>query len=116
MGDFSKYLPQLRQAQNALRTHGIKGGKVAGAMFLAIAVVTFLLPRTYYSEAKLFVKAGWETLSLDPTATTGQTVSIYESRESEINSILEVLRSREVTGGVVDVLGVNAILHAGAIP
>lgn len=116
MNDWLQYLPGLEDARTDLRTHWRKGALVAGGLFLALGVVTFALPRTYYSEAKLLVKAGWESLSLDPTATTGQTVSIYESRESEINSILEVLRSREVTEGVVDLLGVNAILHGGPLP
>jgi uncharacterized protein involved in exopolysaccharide biosynthesis len=116
MHDLLCYLPSLTEVRNAWRQHGRKGIIVAGALFTAIAAVTFSLPRTYYSEARLLVKAGWETVALDPTATTGQTLSIYESRESEINSILEVLRSREVTGQVVDLLGVDAILHGGTIP
>jgi len=118
MGDWSKYLPSLTEAEarQALRKHWRRGMAVAVGVFLTIALVTFLLPRTYYSEAKLLVKPGWETVALDPTATTGQTLSIYESRETEINSILEVLRSREVTEGVVDLLGIDALLYRGVVP
>jgi uncharacterized protein involved in exopolysaccharide biosynthesis len=116
MGEWSRYLLSLPELCRACRRHWLAGSLVAGGLFLILAIITFCLPRTYQSEAKLFVKVGRETLTLDPTATTGQTVSIYESRENEINSILEVLRSREVLEGVVDLLGVDALLHRGPLP
>ncbi len=69
-------------------------------------------PRTYRSEAQIFVRLGRETVSLDPTATTGQTISVYESRESEVNSIREMLHSRVLLERTVDALGPQAILGA----
>jgi polysaccharide biosynthesis protein PslE len=115
MAEWSPYLPSWDDVQRAFGRHWPKGLAAAAVALLVISAVTFLLPRTYQSEAKLFVKVGRESLTLDPTATTGQTVSIYESRENEINSILEVLRSREVFEGVVDLLGVDA-LNGGQVP
>jgi uncharacterized protein involved in exopolysaccharide biosynthesis len=82
---------------------------------LLIAAVTFLLPRTYYSEAKLIVKPGWQN-TLDATATTGQAVSFFEPRENEINSILEVIKSRDVARGIVRVLGPDVISGDAPIP
>ncbi len=113
MNDWLKTLPSWQEAQNALRTHALKGLTVGGTLFLLIAITVFCLPRKYYSEAKLKVNPGD---TLDPTATTGQTVSYFEPRENEINSVMEVLRSRNVTDGVVQLLGAQAILHRGAIP
>src|SRR4029079_13583413 len=61
-------------------------------------------------EARLFVRLGKESVSLDPTATLGQTVAVNESRESEINSELEMLRSRVLLEDVVEHLGPDKVL------
>jgi len=45
---------------------------------------------------KLFVQVGRGGVTLDPTATTSQTISVLESRDSEINSVIDVLQSRGV--------------------
>jgi uncharacterized protein involved in exopolysaccharide biosynthesis len=78
---------------------------------LALSVVACIaLPRTYESESLLFVRVGRESVTLDPTVTTGQVITLNESRESELNSILEVLKSRALMESVVDNLGPEAIL------
>lgn len=74
----------------------------------AAAIVT--VPREYASEAKLFVRLGRETVSLDPTATTGSTISVYESRENEINSVRDMLQSRLILEQTVDRLGPEVVL------
>ena len=70
-------------------------GRHYGKAMIVFAVTVFLFclgvsvwPRTYRSEAKLLVRLGPETVGLDPTITVGQTVSVQESREGEINSIV----------------------------
>ncbi|MDZ4657826.1 MAG: GumC family protein [Bythopirellula sp.] len=80
-----------------------------GLLALSVAVL-ILLPRSYESESLLFVRVGRESVALDPTVTTGQIIALNESRESELNSILEVLKSRALTERVVDRLGPQAIL------
>lgn len=72
-----------------------------------------LIPPRYSSQAKLFVRLGRESVTLDPTATTGQTVGVNESREVEINSILELLRSRSIAEKVVEKLTPQRILGGG---
>lgn len=93
---------------------------VAGLFFCAAmaAVIAGIMvcPRTYESEAKLFVRLGRESVTLDPTATTGQTISVHESRENEINSVLDTLQSRTVFSTVVDKLGADVILDGGPLP
>ena len=75
----------LTQLLAALRRQWRRAA-VVGAAVLGLAVAAFLaLPREYQSEALLFVKVGASSVTLDPTATTGQTISLYESRETEIN-------------------------------
>lgn len=67
-----------------------------------IAAALFMIPRKYESEGKLFVRLGRGGVTLDPTATTSETIMVQESRESEINSIIDFLRSRGVLSLVVE--------------
>lgn len=85
-----------------------------GTMTLVI-VGLIVVPRTYRSEAKLFVRMGRESVGLDATATTGKVMSVYESRENEINSVLEVIQSRVILERVVERIGARNILD-GRLP
>jgi uncharacterized protein involved in exopolysaccharide biosynthesis len=79
---------------------------------LAIAVVGLIVfPRTYTSEARMFVRLGKESIGLDATATMNEVVSVNESREGEINSELEILRSRILLEDVVERVGSDEILN-----
>ncbi len=85
------------------------------AFFLTVMFIvglgTFLVPEMYQSTSKLMVRLGKESVTLDPTATTGQTVTVYQDRQQEINSELEIIRSRELAETVVDQIGVDAFLE-----
>ena len=63
----------------------------AGA--IAFCALTFL-PRKYESEAKLFLRLGRESVALDPTATTGATMQIQETRDDEIDSARHAQKPR----------------------
>jgi len=78
---------------------------------ITVAVGTFLAAEIYRSEAKLLVRVGRESVSLDPTATTGRIINISQSRGDEINSELEILKSRELAEKVVDSIGPAAFLN-----
>jgi len=80
------------------------------AVFITVAVGTFLCAKVYRSEAKLLVQLGRESVTLDPTAATGQIIQVQQSRESEINSELEILNSRELAEKVVDAIEPEAFL------
>jgi uncharacterized protein involved in exopolysaccharide biosynthesis len=71
---------------------------------VVLAIVGLVLcPRAYWSEAKLLIRIGRESVSLDPTATTtGQVVGFNNSRANEINSIIEVITSRPILEKVID--------------
>jgi len=88
-------------------------GKMA-TFFTAVMAATWaalvLWPREYESEVKLMVRVGRESVALDPTATTGQTLMLQKSQEDEINSALDVLSSRHLAELVVDRLGPEYIL------
>ena len=82
---------------------------VGFAIVMAWAAIIFW-PRKYYSESKLIVRVGRESVALDPTATTGQTLMLQKTQEEEINSVLAVLSSRHLAEGVISQLGAEAIL------
>lgn len=78
-------------------------------MAIAIAGIVFW-PRSYTSDARLFVRIGRESVGLDPTANLNQTVGVSDTRQNEINSELEILRSRAVLAEVVSKIGADGVL------
>src|SRR3954467_8535157 len=74
-------------------------GMAITLLYLAIA------PRKYRSEAKVLVRIGRESITLDPTATTGQFVAMAETRDSELHEVEELLASRATAEKVVDQFG-----------
>jgi uncharacterized protein involved in exopolysaccharide biosynthesis len=85
-------------------------------LLMAVAVILFW-PREYQSEAKLWIKIGRENAKLDPTATTGKTISIQENdREDEIKSVIDVLGSRGVVEHAVAKLGPLVVLGDEPLP
>jgi uncharacterized protein involved in exopolysaccharide biosynthesis len=112
-------LEQLHQAfaylDRAARRHWKKGAIAFLAAGLIALAGTLLMPRHYHSEARLFVRFGREN-QVDPTAAGGQMVSLYESRESEINSLIEIFKSRAILDRVVDELGPGYILTGRGKP
>jgi uncharacterized protein involved in exopolysaccharide biosynthesis len=82
---------------------------------MAILVIVFA-PRKYRSEARLFLQVGRESIRLDPSATTGQTISLQQSgRDNEVATTLEVLRSRSILEKTVEALTPAVVLgEAGA--
>ena len=91
---------------------------ILALVFSALIAVVLLigLPRKYYSDAKLIVKIGRESVGLDPTATTSQTLLMQKTQEEEINTALGVLSSRAVKEDVVRRIGVEQILKGRLAP
>lgn len=80
------------------------------ALALGVAVIVFC-PRTYRSEAQLFLRIGRESVGLDPTATAGQTVPLQQfDRKDEIKSAIQLLKSRAIISKTVDDLGPEVVL------
>lgn len=69
-----------------------------------VTITTFLLPEIYQSDARLLIKLGRESVSVDP-AVMGPTISVSQSRQNEINSELAILNSRFLAEAVVNELG-----------
>ncbi|MHC4203230.1 MAG: GumC family protein [Planctomycetota bacterium] len=94
-----------------------KGKMVAWflAVMAGVTAFTFLMPETYSSTAKLLLRLGRESVTLDPTATTGPVISVSQSRASEIQAELEILQSQELIERVVSALGPDEICERAAI-
>jgi polysaccharide biosynthesis transport protein len=80
-----------------------------GTVVLTLLAIA-LFPRSYTSESKLFIRVGRESVALDPTATTGQTIMLQKTQLGEINSALQLLLSRDVFQRVVESVGAERIL------
>ena len=84
---------------------------------LALGLATLVLiyaPRTYRSEARLFLQVGRESVRLDPTATTGKTIALQQSgRDNEVATAIEVMKSRAIVEQVVDDLTPAVVLGQG---
>ena len=85
------------------------------SVIVLVAAVTLLSDKVYRSEGKLLVRLGRENVTLDATSTLGNApvVAIPTDRVHEINSIVQILRSRVLAEHVVDALGPQAILNPG---
>jgi uncharacterized protein involved in exopolysaccharide biosynthesis len=114
MNSVQRSIPPLRDiGRTFIRHKWIWGGYFLLVMAATLAIIGWY-PRQYASQAKLYLRMGRETVSLDPTATTGEIISVQESRKSEINTVVEMLRSRVLHERVVEQLGPSFILGADA--
>ncbi len=113
--DQSASHPSMSPLQSVTKTLRRHWGKsfLFGVFVVAVSVGAIMFaPRTYSSESKLFVRVGRESVGLDPTATTGETLSVQRENEIEMNSIMELLNSRNLLENVVDTLGADHILKS----
>src|SRR6185369_688 len=92
----------MRELFRVIFRHRRKVVRFFLAVMIVVIAATFLMPEKFESEAKLLVRLGRESVTLDPTASTGQVVSVSQSRNNEINSELEILSSPELAQGVID--------------
>jgi capsular exopolysaccharide synthesis family protein len=81
------------------------------AVTLTVLVLIYRSPEVYRSEAKLLVRLGRESVTLDPTVTTGQIINVSQTRENEVNVELEILKSRELSEKLVDFIGPDMLLR-----
>lgn len=78
---------------------------------MVIVVIGFVVwPRQYGSEGRLYVKMDRNNTSVNPSSSANQ-VSIQDTRETEIRSVVEIIQSHAVLDSVVDEVGVDRILQ-----
>lgn len=87
-----------------------------GAVLALTVCVLLFYPREYKSQAKLLLRVGHESATMDPTAdATGRLVQIQTSREHDVFTELEVMRSRKLLEMVVEAVGTELVLD-GRLP
>ena len=95
----------------AVRRHKIKAC-LTFVIMMALVVAAYLVwPRKYISEGQLFVQLGRNNSSLDPTPNRSS-ISIQDTRETEIRSVAEIVGSRGIIEQVVDLLTPERILYS----
>lgn len=85
-------------------------------IFSFLAIVAFavgglmVMPRTYLSQARILIRVGRESVTLDPTASTGPTHPLHKSVEAEMQTVRDLLHSRAIYEEVVKQLTPEYIL------
>jgi len=105
-----------RRFRRALARHWRLAGMVAAAVFLLAILAVRALPQIYSSEARLLVRFDRKIPPLEPTATAGSLIPSDESREIELSSLLEVLKSQAMLDRLVDSLGADYVLTGRGKP
>jgi uncharacterized protein involved in exopolysaccharide biosynthesis len=90
---------------------GMAGGIAAAATLAAL----FFISRTYESSANLLVRTGRESMAVDPASGGFQQIRM-RSREEEIRTEMEIIKSREVIDAVVTSLGMDFFRQRPAGP
>lgn len=103
----------VQQSWRIIRRHRRKATWWVVLSLIGTAVFTILTPPKFHSEAKVLLRLGRENSLLDSTATGGQNatvVSAPQSREEEMNSVVEIMNSRWIAEEVVDHVGAERVL------
>ncbi|KAF0231974.1 MAG: lipopolysaccharide biosynthesis, partial [Desulfovibrionaceae bacterium] len=108
----SKIAPKtMRDVYHVLFRHQANVLLFFGSVMLAVLVGSFLAPRIYKSEAELLIKLG-RSSGVDATvAAAGQVINVQQNWETEVNSEMIILQSREMAERVVTTLGAERVLE-----
>ncbi|MFK7766667.1 MAG: GumC family protein [Mariniblastus sp.] len=99
----------IAQILSALKRHKFKAF-AAWFLVMALIVAVFLAwPRKFGSEGRLYVQMGRNNTGISPS-TGSASISIQDTRETEIRSVLEIIKSRAVLERVVKDIGAKEIL------
>lgn len=109
----------FRQKQTARDIAGAlfkRKGLIFGVVvfcLLAVAGVTFLLPPVYKSNSTILLKLGRESVGVDPSlsADINPVLSLGQSRDAEMKTEMEILRSEDLAEVVVRELGPERVLR-----
>ena len=102
----------IGQILSALRRHKFKSFLVWLLVFSVVVAAFLLWPRKFGSEGRIYVQLGRNNTTLTPTSGTAA-VSIQDTRETEIRSVVEIIKSRAVLEATVKDIGAEKILKNG---
>lgn len=98
------------QLLNVLNRHRFKAFVVWLLVMLIFLAAFLVWPRAFSSEGKIYVQLGRIATEISPSS--GSTsISVQDTRESEVLSVVEIIRSRGVIEAVVDEVGADRILE-----
>jgi uncharacterized protein involved in exopolysaccharide biosynthesis len=107
-----RYTTPLPSRREFLRVVFRQRRKVLG-FFTATVLITLLalliVSPVYVSEAKLLIKVGRESVSVDPSV-LGPTMNVLQERRNEINSEIGILTSPYLIERVVKDIGIDAFV------
>ena len=101
----------LTQIISAILRHKMKVLMVFMLVMVLIVALYVIWPRKYASEGRLYVQRGGNTTGMSPI-TSNSGVTVQDSHETEIRSVLEIVRSRAAVEATVDEVGVEDILKS----
>ncbi len=105
----------LTQIFGAVMRHKTKGLLVFTTVFCLVIGLFLVWPKSYGSEGKLHVQMTRTETNLSPVVSAngqGMGISIQDTRETEIKSVEEILKSRAVLEAVVKTVGADEILES----
>ncbi len=100
----------IEQLMQAVGRHKLLGVFVFALVFAAFVSAWLFLPREYGSEGRMVVRVGRSNLSINATPEAASMVSIQDTRETEILSVMDLIQSHAVLAQVVDAIGPEKIL------
>ena len=101
----------LTQIVSAILRHKMKSLLVFLLVMVLVVAMYVVWPRQYASEGQIYVQRGGNTSGISPIASNSG-VTVQDSHESEIRSVVQIIRSRAVMEAVVDEVGVEPILES----
>lgn len=109
----TSYQPTIRDILQLLFRQRNKMVLFFVTVVLTVTFATIVAPNVYESKSKILVRLGRESVSLDPTvdAASRSTISVGQSREAEIMSEVEIIKSNELARAMVEHFGPEKILY-----
>ena len=101
----------LTQILSAIFRHKFKSLLVFCLVMVLMVAAYVVWPRTYGSEGRLFVQRGGNSQGISPIVTNSGVI-VQDSHETEIRSVIEIIKSRAVAEKVVDEIGAEEILES----
>ena len=101
----------LTQILGAIFRHKFKSLVVFTLVMVTVVALFVVWPRKYGSEGRLYVQRGGNSQSISPIVTNSGVV-VQDSHETEIRSVMEIIKSRAVAETVVDEIGADEVLKS----
>ena len=93
----------LSQILSAIFRHKLKSLLVFTLVMVMVTALFVIWPRKYGSEGRLYVQRGGSSQGVSPIVTNSG-VMVQDSHETEIRSVMEIIKSRAVAETVVCLL------------